>query len=388
MLPPAHLDSRFGPSQDIRAMRAAIPDSAADPHSAVQLRFNGALNAVSASPDRDQVVVAGREVLKILSVTDSEVKETLNLRIGVNAKQNLNCSSNDVKWGGSFARYTIATAATNGAVVIWDLNRAGQQKMERVITEHSRAVNRICFNPAEASILLSASQDGTMKLWDLRAKNVARHTFEGKAESVRDVQFSPGNPFEFAAAFENGNIQKWDIRNPLQFERKWSAHNGLALTVDWHADSRLVASGGRDRQIKVWDMKSDSRKPVHTIQTMAPVARVSWRPGPGHEAQIASCALLNDFRIHVWDLGRVFVPLVAVDVHESVATDRLFVRTDMRGPATYRPINLLSTTALGWSIHGDLSFAIDERRRDEGASGWGSPGTATTPVAPAPAEID
>lgn len=38
-------------------------------------------------------------------------------------------------------------------------------KIERVITEHSRAVNRICFQPENGNILLSASQDGMMKCW-------------------------------------------------------------------------------------------------------------------------------------------------------------------------------------------------------------------------------
>jgi WD repeat-containing protein 24 len=85
---------------------------------------------------------------------------------------------------------------------------------------------------------------------------------------VRDVQFNPANPFEFIAAFENGNIQvppllsfnllrvysslqKWDIRFPHEPERRWSAHFGLALTIDWHPDGRYVASAGRDRVIKV-----------------------------------------------------------------------------------------------------------------------------------------
>lgn len=36
---------------------------------------------------------------------------------------------------------------------------------ERVITEHSRAVNRISFQPDNGNILLSASQDGMMKCW-------------------------------------------------------------------------------------------------------------------------------------------------------------------------------------------------------------------------------
>ncbi|KAJ3278344.1 WD repeat-containing protein 24, partial [Borealophlyctis nickersoniae] len=213
-----------------------------------------------------------------------------------------------------------------------------------------------------------------MKLWDLRQRSIARHTFEGKAESVRDVQFSPTNQFEFAAAFENGNIQKWDIRNPIQHERKWSAHNGLALTVDWHADGRLVASGGRDRQIKIWDMKSDTRKPLYAIQTMAPVARVNWRPG--YETQIASCSLSADFRIHTWDLSRPYIPYYSLEAHDGVATgflwhnsdtiwscskDRSFASHDIRW--SYRPLDLLTTTAHAWSVFGDLTFAIEARRQ-------------------------
>lgn len=38
-------------------------------------------------------------------------------------------------------------------------------------------------------------------------KNGARYRFEGKSESVRDVQFNPVSIYEFAAAFETGTIQ-------------------------------------------------------------------------------------------------------------------------------------------------------------------------------------
>lgn len=73
--------------------------------------------------------------------------------------------------------------------------------------------------------MLSASQDGMMKCWvkkevfivnilltikkkDFRdPRNSAKFRFEGKSESVRDVQFNPVNVYEFAAAFETGTIQ-------------------------------------------------------------------------------------------------------------------------------------------------------------------------------------
>ena len=42
---------------------------------------------------------------------------------------------------------------------------------------------------------------------DLRKKGVASIFNKGKSGCVRDVQFSPFHYFQYAAAFENGNIQ-------------------------------------------------------------------------------------------------------------------------------------------------------------------------------------
>jgi WD40 repeat protein len=271
------------------------------------------LNAISASPGKELVVVSGREILKIYS-TGSDPQELLNLRGG---KGN---SSNDVKWAPS-SKNLIVSASTSGTLLVFDLNKS-HDKLDRTISEHSRAVNRICFNPTETAVLLSASQDGTMRLWDLRTRSKSKFSFDGKSESVRDIQFNPMNMNEFASVFDNGSLQTWDIRNPNQFERKWSAHNGLALTVDWDVTGTLIATGGRDKAIKIWDSKSERRKPVHFIQTIASVARVKWRPG--FDTHIASCSLSNDNRIHIWDYNRPFVSQVILDEHENVVTGMLW----------------------------------------------------------------
>lgn len=132
---------------------------------APSVKLSGALNALSESPDGTQVVVAGREILRILNIQMGIISESVNLRSG--AKSNLNVSSTDgsnylswlVKWC-HLQKQLIATSATNGAVVIWDVHRA-TNKQERVISEHMRAVNRIAFHPTNPVLLLSASQDGT-----------------------------------------------------------------------------------------------------------------------------------------------------------------------------------------------------------------------------------
>eukprot|EP01114_Cavostelium_apophysatum_P021294 TRINITY_DN7390_c0_g2_i2.p1 TRINITY_DN7390_c0_g2~~TRINITY_DN7390_c0_g2_i2.p1 ORF type:complete len:113 (-),score=15.57 TRINITY_DN7390_c0_g2_i2:250-588(-) len=59
------------------------------------INLGGVLNSLSIAPDGKSAVVVGREVLKIVSVQDDSVNESLNLRVG---KTNLNYSSVDVKW--------------------------------------------------------------------------------------------------------------------------------------------------------------------------------------------------------------------------------------------------------------------------------------------------
>ncbi|KAI8904439.1 WD40-repeat-containing domain protein [Gorgonomyces haynaldii] len=327
----------------------------------------GSLNSLSASPDGRNVVVCGRDTLKILRIGDQDIQESVNLRAGFNVASNTNFSSNDVRWAQS--KNIIVTAAASGAVLVWDVLKSSTDKLERVIIEHSRSVNRICFHPTEHSLLLSASQDGTMKLWDLRTKSASRHTMRGKAESVRDIAFNPAGSYEFIAAFENGCVQKWDIRNPSNLERLWNAHSGLALTVDWQQDGSLFASGGRDKALKIWDPRSESKKPISIMNTIAPISRAKWRPG--YNSQIATASLSFDSRIHVWDMRRPFIAKYCINDHTkdttgicwadsdliwSCSKDATFKQHDMID--AYLPAQMVPQSTVAWSPNGEICFSV------------------------------
>nr|CAG8449229.1 136_t:CDS:10 [Entrophospora candida] len=317
---------------------------------------------LSASPDQTRAVVVG--LLKILNVSGNEITEELKVKVA--NKYN----SNDVKWGNNISRNKIATAASNGLIVIWDIGN-GRSRIDRRINEHTRAVNRICFSPMQGSLLLSASQDCTMKLWDLRDPEKARYTFQGRCDGVRDVQFNSMNQYEFAAAFDNGTIQKWDIRKPSIHQKRYNAHIGSVLSVDWNSDGRTIASGGRDKIIKIWDMNSDSRKSKNAINTMSGISYIRWRPNYPNE--IASCSSLVDSRIFVWNVKRPYIPSYSFETHEEVPTgilwhdcdvlwscskDKYFMQQYIKG--SYRPLDLLSKCGIGWSIYDQLAFAVDK----------------------------
>lgn len=219
-------------------------------------------------------------MLKILKVGQNDITEVRSLRAGMTGlRLNNNLSFSDVSWGkgGDFTsklltramKNIIASASMNGSILFWNLELNSQTKLEKIVTEHNRAVNKVAFSPFECELLISGSIDGTIKLWNAKSHSTLA-TFAGKAESARDIKWSPTKSNLFVGAFENGNIQIWDVNQSKSFLRKWNAHNGLALTVDWFQDGNLIASGGRDRIIKVWFNKV-SKLTVFRFGTSDPI---------------------------------------------------------------------------------------------------------------------
>ena len=159
--------------------------------------------------------------------------------------------------------------------------------------------------------------------------------------AVRDVRHRTSDGERFAAAFDNGTVQVWDVRFPKSCEVRFTAHD-MALTVDWHPEAcDLLASGGRDGYIKVWNYDSlenddlaessksvlhryhnpgdadakvvrsltpmENNTPAYTIQTVgASVTRVRWRPN--HYYHIASCSSRGG-SISLWNVAEPNIPL-------------------------------------------------------------------------------
>ncbi|EQC35927.1 hypothetical protein SDRG_06673 [Saprolegnia diclina VS20] len=290
------------------------------------MEFAGPLNAVSVSSSQKLIAVGGRDVLKIVALESGGFVEKRNLR---SAKSSLNFSTNDIRWHPQ-SDYLLATASTNGYIVIWDIQRDTAKLQKRDFKAHDRAVNRICWHPTDPNLLLSASQDGLIKLWDQRYKGKQINVFQQqKSESVRDVKFSPFGDTKFAAAFENGTVEVWELGNNKKPEITFTAHQGHILSLDWHpTQPSVIATGSRDRSVKIWDL-NDVNKPKQTIALIANAGRIQWRPDcPDH---IATSSSITDSSINVWDTTRPFVPLACMKGHADIVSDFQWFDTPLHG---------------------------------------------------------
>ena len=357
------------------------------------------ISAIDVSPYKTHAILAGRDILKTVRVDDITCTEDVNLRSRIIAYASTHDSNRDaitaqhrdqltavdVKWSHGNYDSTIATAAANGRIVIYDLNRPSVEIAR--LHEHTRQVHRIAFNPFQGAFLLSASQDGTTRLWDLRALGggdaggrsirtcISWKRYSANTEGVRDVQWSPSDGYTFALGTENGLIQKWTLTKENSPLLRLHGHDHSCSAIAWHPGGRFVASGSSDNLVKVWDFGLEDRrmKPICTVRTPQAVMNVKWRPSCSMNdgssmdnslSQIATSYDTKDPRIHVWDLQRPSVPILEIEKYD----------TPVAGMVWYSKNLLWTVGHTGTFTQNDMKLAADPASRHASALAIGPAG--------------
>lgn len=291
---------------------------------------NEVLALAKAHETPNLIAMATTKNLQLLKVSSNSIilEQELSLRLTGNRSSKFGIIS-DLSFGHQQYGRHIAAGTINGSIHVYNLDRGARVKT--TLVDHQRAVNTLDFNSTNGYMMLSGSQDGKIKIWDLRMNNTrATLTLNGNADAVRGTQFSPKRANVLASVFDNGVIEKWDIRKPNTWERRINAHTGPALAIDWHPELDYVVTGGRDKQLQVWNMASgaETREPSHVIYTSGPISKAKWCKGSGNRSimntDIATCFLNDDPCIQIWNLSRKYIPKNVIGWHSGQITQLLW----------------------------------------------------------------
>ncbi|KAG4034814.1 hypothetical protein MFRU_002g01650 [Monilinia fructicola] len=358
------------------------------------------LTCLGRSPDGSRAVVAGSKVFKIVKTEGSTITEDIDLRASISSyaaghegaaatAEQLNIRA--VRWSHAQFSSTIITAGGNGRITVYDLNRAGGEGFEVArIQEHARQVHKLAINSFKGNWLLSASQDGSVKCFDLRETRRSVATYKCNADAVRDVKWSPTDGMEFACSTDAGILQKWDFRKAHAPIMKITAHHSAVFSISWHPDGDHIVSGGKDQQCHVWDMSKSERgqRPRYSFTTPAPISNVCWRPAcwtaTGQGKRVAQVAVSYDdtganraqfSTVHLWDIARSAMPFKEIEVSNSAPTGILwstrdllwsvdkeghFVQTDVA--FSPKVIDRRSLSTFSFSPTGDVLMFLEERQ--------------------------
>ncbi|KAI0766904.1 hypothetical protein BD413DRAFT_567976 [Trametes elegans] len=230
--------------------------------------------SIAKSEDGVRCVVAGRESLRILRMSEASGSSTPTEQKSVTgrgghrieASRNfwdtsglkVDSSSTDVVWCHGSFNNKILTGARNGELIMWDMNKNGASKYERRTRDHARSIHTLQYSPVLQSYCMTGSADGDLRIWDIRdlTKSIMRiHHLS----AVRTAAFSPvsSQSRHVVAALENGSIYRWDLKMGQrgQLDRIPVAHSGPILSIDWlppSATSPTLLSSNRSTGPSAW----------------------------------------------------------------------------------------------------------------------------------------
>ncbi|KAK4626368.1 hypothetical protein CLAFUW4_03974 [Fulvia fulva] len=358
------------------------------------------IKTISINERGSHAIIAGKAIFKTVKVEDGHCAEDFNLRTAIRStptqasgqpRQVYEIDIADVAWAKGDTGDFVAAATSSGKIIVYDLGHAGLQAAQ--LHEHYRQVHNVTFNPHRGSLLLSGSQDGTVRLWDIRdcrSQASAVHSkrkYSGQSDGVRDVKWSPTEGFDFAFATDHGDVQRWDMRNLKAAKVRIPAHGLAVNTVDWHPDGKHIMSASSDKTVRVFDVStSRPKKASWEIKTAHPVMLARWRPacqsimphdnGAQQCTQIVTAYDRDHPTMHVWDLRRPLLPFRELQPYQkeaptdmlwhsqdllwTVGREGIFLQSDIQH--TPKVIDRCNLQAVDISSRGEMTFVAQRRR--------------------------
>ncbi|MBG1258898.1 serine/threonine-protein kinase [Nostoc commune] len=147
---------------------------------------------------------------------------------------------------------TLASASDDKTIKLWDLN---SQKVLASLSGHSQAVKSVTFSP-DGQILATASDDKTIKLWRVEtSKEIC--TLLGHSHAVKSVAFSPDGQILASGSWDK-TIKLWDVNTSKEI-CTITGHKLQVNSVAFSPDGKLLASASYDRTIRLWQLKAFGR---------------------------------------------------------------------------------------------------------------------------------
>jgi guanine nucleotide-binding protein subunit beta-2-like 1 protein len=169
---------------------------------------------------------------------------------------------------------------------------------------HSDWVTCIASTIEETGMLLSGSRDKSVIVWTLNRDNedeglcgMPKRALRGHSHFVQDITISSDGQFALSASWD-GTLRLWDINSGLT-TRRFTSHEKDVLAVAFSADNRQIVSGARDRTIKLWNTLGECKYTIQEDGHTEWVSCVRFSPSASNPL-IVSCGW--DKVVKVWNL--------------------------------------------------------------------------------------
>ncbi|ORX90652.1 WD repeat-containing protein pop3 [Basidiobolus meristosporus CBS 931.73] len=227
------------------------------------------VNRLCISPDKRYLAAAGNQHVRLYDINSTNPNPVVSFD-GHTGNITSVAFHIEGKW--------MATGSEDGTVKIWDVRAPAIQRNY----DHKGPVNDVAIHPNQGEIV-SCDQNGSIKIWDLGENCCSYELVPEEDVPVRSVTVA-GDGSMLVAGNNKGNCYVWRTSNPdfsdLRPTATFSAHSTYLLRALLSPDTKLLATCSADTTVKIWNTADYKFEPVRTLQ--------------GHQRWVWDCAFSAD----------------------------------------------------------------------------------------------
>jgi WD40 repeat protein len=234
----------------------------------------------------------------------------------------------------------ILTASDDNTAKLWDI----RGNILSIFKQHSSNVTTAVFSP-DGTKVLTASWDGTAKLFDLEGNLLVN--FIGHTDEVNSSIFSPGGSTVLTSSRDH-TAKLWDLEGNLKADLK--QHTFDVYSAVFSPDGSKILTASADHTAKLWDLEGNLKADLkqHTFDVYSAV----FSPD-GSKILTASA----DHTAKLWDLSGKL--LVNLDIHTSPVTSAFFSPDGSQILTSSR-----DNSAKLWDLEGNLLADLRQHTSD------------------------
>ncbi|ODV61270.1 TOR complex subunit LST8 [Ascoidea rubescens DSM 1968] len=247
------------------------------------------INRLEITSDKKYLAAAGNTTINIYDIRNKNSNPVSKLE-GHVPGSNINSISfaTDNQW--------MVSASDDGTIKVWDIR---SNKIESDCNNGS-PINDLSFNRS-SSEAITCDQEGRVKIWDIGMKR-AVHVLEPGNEHVNLLSVTAAQDSSvIIAANKKGQCFVWSMdRNKGSYygTRSFTAHNTYITRCLLSSDRKYLATCSADHSAKVWNLDND----FSLVQSLT-----------GHAGWVWDCAFSadsaylvtgsSDNMVRLWELG-------------------------------------------------------------------------------------
>jgi len=165
------------------------------------------------------------------------------------------------------SRFALSSS-WDGTIRLWNLKTAQTRK---TLIGHEKDVLSVAFSPDNRQIA-SGSMDKNLKIWNIHG--VCKFTVDQNPHNdwVSCVRYfhDVKNPIVVSASWDR-TIKVWD-NSAMQLKHTFVGHSAQINTLDLAPNTNFIASGGRDGKVNIWNLvegrhleEIDAESPVNVV---------------------------------------------------------------------------------------------------------------------------